>query len=243
MLNDELVELFNNSGHHKDVESIKDFITFHNQRFIPKIKKGSRPTAELLEALLIYLQCSLYRSRTYLDGYIDALNKRSILMAGLAARAHLEVSSSLGYLLKKIHIANFDFKNIVDDLNKLMLGSREKSLLFEGTPNYDSINVMTMIDASDYMFNKLAELTTPQARVRNTYNELSEFCHPNGLGLVFAVDISDESEEINFMSPSNSLKLEFLVPFHARFIFSTELFKGFYSELIKLLKIKNDTII
>ncbi|MFC5452573.1 hypothetical protein ACFPOG_30675 [Paenibacillus aestuarii] len=232
MFNDQIVHLFVSEGYENEVTELINSIKFHDDRFFAKVK-GSHSNAE---KVFLYLQSSLYRSRKYIEGYVDAVNNNNIYMVALAVRAHLEAASSLGYLLKQIHGKDLNNDFPLDVINKLMLGTKDKSLLSDDIPNHDAVNVLTMIDAADSMISKFTG--EKKTQVRKAYNILSEFCHPNGLGLAFAVDFTKDS--MIFTESSSPLSIEQLYSFHKRLLFSADIFKGFYSEIGELLKASID---
>jgi len=229
MLNKDIVDSFIALGHEKEIENLKEVISFHSKYFLPKIViKEPRST---IHDIFFYLQCSIYRSQAYVNGYINALNDRNILMVALAVRAHLEITASLGFLLKKIDASPTDIKNAIDDVNKLILGYKHKGFLLEESPRHDSINVMTMIDASDFMLKKFTTITDPL--IRNAYIFLSEFCHPNAIGVLIAGRVSEES--MNFSNLKEPVDIELFLPFHRHFELSTDTFKGFHMEIFKII--------
>jgi hypothetical protein len=100
----------------------------------------------------------------------------------LNTRAHFEVTGALGYvlnLLAKYYGASKEKEEIQFQLNRLILGRRYGDL----KKPFESINVLTLIDEADKMFNRMANDKVNM--LRDSYEWLSEFCHPNSYGLIF----------------------------------------------------------
>lgn len=122
-----------------------------------------------------------------LEGSINSINNKNALSAILSTRAHFEVTGGLAYFYKKLN--NFygetiTYEQMDESLKRLSLGAKLEEL----TKAPDPINVMSLIDAADnYYKNKIPEKVL---MFRESYDFLSEFCHPNCYGITMGCNIN-----------------------------------------------------
>ena len=146
-----------------------------------------------------FLTRSLQRSRLLYAEFVDNINRENIYSAYFATRGHYETTASVAYFLDKVmnfYNNQISFKELDDALFKLSLGSRAypKAEHFPDEPMPpefpDAINVLTQIDKADKVFNSMRN--SDELRIfRESYDFLSEFCHPNLFGLTVGSKVLD----------------------------------------------------
>ena len=183
---------FKEFGEEKKFEEIKKIYTQHQDRFIKRLEPLSRrPTRLFGQNGLNYIQMALHRSKSLIEGVMFSFKNDNILIAVLSIRAHFEVTGGVAYLLKKLenyHKKNINEKQLDDALMRLTVGSRDtglekyiKSLKKYGLEEIPMpINIMSMVDAADDLYKKYSKKDKPI--YRDSYDLLSEFCHPNDYG-------------------------------------------------------------
>ncbi|SDP24499.1 hypothetical protein SAMN04487897_1552 [Paenibacillus sp. yr247] len=172
----------------REIDTIDDLYAlevFHKEYFIPKlVPLPERPERLLGQNGLHFLQMSLHRSWYLFSGVIDSINNNNELVFAVTTRAHFEITGAVALFLRKLksfYGGEIAYEELETLLRRLNLGMRAKG---EITHAPDPINVMTMIDAADKEYKKVTGDKTPI--FRSVYDELSEFCHPNSLGLQMA---------------------------------------------------------
>jgi hypothetical protein len=230
MFSESVINKFKEMGKEDDLEQIEAALKEHEAKYIQKIKPlPSKPNRMLGQNGLHYIQLSLFRSKVLLEGVVTSVNSGNGLMAMLATRAHFETTGGLSFFFKKLR--NFydsviTYEELDGALFRLIMGSRDKEL--ERVP--DPINVMTMIDSIDQYFKPLLPEKIPM--FRETYDFLSEFCHPNFLGITRGSQIN----KIAIVRFNQSLELsdEDLV-FSSYLLMSISAFFKFYDICFSLL--------
>jgi hypothetical protein len=122
-------------------------------------------------------------------GFIECINRKQLAIAFLAARAHFETTGLIAYFLKylrKFYNKEISYKEIDDKLFKLSLGGKTFPEKNDRPDRPDAINVLTLIDEADNMFTEMGGQVKP---FRDCYDYLSEFCHPNYLGLTIGSEL------------------------------------------------------
>jgi hypothetical protein len=146
-----------------------------------------------------FLLSSLVRSNSILQGLSTTLNNHNVLPAYLIVRAHYEVTGGLAFFLKQLQQfkkqvhSEEEFKNI---LRRMTLGMRKlpdkKDPRRSRVPVID--NVLDYIDEAD----RFMKRTFPKVKkhaLRDNYDFLSEFCHPNAFGLMLGRTIAQRTIE------------------------------------------------
>ena len=139
--------------------------------------------------VLMFLFCTLQRSYSLYKGAINSLNNRDVIVSYLAARAHMESTGSIAYCLiqlEKYYKGEISFDQIDSYLYKLHLGRKYYSEDTDYPEIIDTIGVMTLIDSVDKVYFKSMD-KKHKKMFRNTYEWLSEFCHPNHFGQIIGV--------------------------------------------------------
>lgn len=151
------------------------------------------------------LLCTLNRSFSLYRGAINSLNNSDAIVALLASRAHMESTGVVAYLqiqLQKYYKMEISFDEIDNNVMKLHLGRRSYMDNTEPPHKIDTINVMTLIDSVDKVFFKPMEDKVKHRKIfRNSYEWLSEYCHPNFFGQTLGV-VRDGSKCIFDYNPS-----------------------------------------
>ncbi|GIO33675.1 hypothetical protein J2TS6_48160 [Paenibacillus albilobatus] len=218
------------------IEKIKDFENFHQKYFIAKHKpQPEKPESLLGQNGLHFIQMCLYRSYLLFDGYIDSINNNNELSGAVCIRAHFETTAATAYFSKKLrsyYDGKIDFEELDAFLERLLLGIKTKGEL-ERAP--DPVNVLTMIKSVDDQINEINN--TGISGFMNTYDLLSEFCHPNSFGLQIAGDINKVGvvRYKPFEKPFN-INLYFT----KNFLMSSSAFMLFYLRVRNLLEAKED---
>jgi len=90
--------------------------------------------------------------------------------------------------LRKYYDHKIGFEEIDDVLFKLSVGCRAFPDRSKDSRFPEAFNVLTLINGADKVFVEMGgeKETNP---FRSSYDRLSEFCHPNTLGLTIASDI------------------------------------------------------
>jgi hypothetical protein len=126
----------------------------------------------------------LYRIIDLSECSINLHNTNKIIPSFILIRATFETLALLFSLLNKIRLSiqNNNIGDIDDFLMKSIAGNRLNKF-FENKP-YDSINVLTLID----------KLSNGIPAIRENYDILSEFAHPNSFGTINSYSIFYKEE-------------------------------------------------
>jgi len=173
-----------------DFGKLESFSDEHQKRFYHGLESGSEGI-DLGRNGMIFLLCSLQRSKILYNGLVQCLNNPAVTLAYLALRAHMETTGSLAYYLKKLrqyYKGEFSFEKMDEILSKLVLGRREYPNNYTKI-KFQPFNVLKLVDAVDNVFSKMAK-SPGQKKFRETYEWLSEFCHPNCFGQTIGVESS-----------------------------------------------------
>jgi hypothetical protein len=171
---------------------LERFILEYQARFCHRlVPKAKEPNRLFGYNGVNFLLNSLQRSRCILVGFIDCVNKTHRALLFLAVRAHFESTGGVAFFLKhlrKFYNGETKFEDIDNVLFKLSVGGRSFP---EKTGNHDlpeAFNVLALIDGADKEFVEMGG-DKEKKPFRSSYDFLSEFCHPNNLGLTIASDI------------------------------------------------------
>lgn len=236
MFSDNIVEEYRSKGRSDLLKRIEHDIKEHDDRYIKMIKPFTRKPKNLLGRNgLYYLQNVLFRSRVLIEGSIFSLNSENILVTLLATRAHYEITGSLAYFLKKLksyYEHNITFEQVNETLHKLSIGGKLADRPM-GTP--EAIGVMSMIDAADDLFKQIAKEKITV--FRESYEYLSEFCHPNHYGVTMGSHLN--SIGIVRFDKHPDLKNKYIEPLGYLTI-STGIFIMYYDKILKYLTENED---
>lgn len=148
---------------------------------------------------LIYRQVLLHRAILLLEGAIGAAQTENAYSMALSIRGHFETTAALGYLHSRLaslkaHTilpANFDM-----GVTAQMLGSKDKTLSSFMSPK----QVLTMLEHADKTASKhlFEGKVKGQQLLKESYEWLCEFCHPNFHSNAVAIDIDKSVPEFRF---------------------------------------------
>lgn len=212
----------------------KHISAYRDRHYSRLVSKRKKPDRLLGQNGTNFLLTSLQRSRYMFTGFIDCLNRTHRALAYLAARAHFEMTGSVAYLLRylnQFYDGKIEYEEINAVLYKLSLGSRTFPERNARPHLPDAINVLTQIDAADSLF---AEMGGERKTIfRHSYDFLSEFCHPNFLGLTIGADIKEGTvvyyEEPEFRDEDFTTLVSYM-------LISCEFFFHAYDECFSLIK-------
>ena len=169
-------------GIYKTYENCIDYKKEHSHRMLRTMKLKKAPTHELIgQNIILYIQLLLRRSFILLRGCVESIENDNALSAMLNIRAHYEVTGAIGYLasyIEKYYSKSINDDEIIKILSRLNLGRKMEDL----KEPFESVNVLSMIDKADRLFMKKSG--EEKNILRDSYEWLSEFCHPNSYGLI-----------------------------------------------------------
>lgn len=226
-LSEDVIQELSRLGESGYVDLIKEFEDFHFSNFISKLKPlPVRPERLLGQNGLIYIQSALYRSYFLSKGVVDSLNNNNILSGLINVRAHFEMTGALGFLLRKLiqfYNNEISSEKFNECLLRLSLGVK-REVEMENVPA--PINVMTMIDDADKLFKNMSK--SKEKIFRNSYDYLSEYCHPNSFGLQLSREINKVGvvrfKQLN--NPSFNVKMNLILL--SSFMVTSTSFRMFY---------------
>lgn len=225
----------------KDFSTLENLEKKYNKRFFTKLVCTKEKPGRLLgHNGIIFLQHSLTRSNNLYLGFINCINNINRSLSFFAVRAQFEVTGSIAYFfknLKKFYSKQISYEDLDNILYKLSLGGRvfpDRNLVTEFP---EAINILTLIDSTDSDFKEYrGEDSKP---FRESYDFLSEFCHPNLLGLTIGSEIIEEGI-IKFCKRPNLNEGDYGVLLNL-LIMSIEYFFHLYDKSFNLIK-KNEDI-
>src|SRR3990172_7348369 len=148
------------------IDDVNRLINSLKSRKVNIIDPGGRPiTPKAVWNLQSYVQVTLHRAVDLSSEVCNSWNKGQVAVSFLLVRALFENATfmyDLSILLTR-YIKEDKFQEVYDLIVNRMFGSRT----FTALPK--SINVMTVIEKLDKKFEGL----------KDSYERLSEFCHPN----------------------------------------------------------------
>jgi hypothetical protein len=148
---------------------------------------------------LTYRQALLHRSILLYRGALDAASEHNPYSMVLSIRGHFETTAALAYLHKRLQslkAKTISPETLDSDLCALMLGSRQKGL--NRAP--DAKQVLNLIEAADRSISRdiLDGPAKQHMIMRESYEFLSEFCHPNLFANSIAFDLDSSASEFRF---------------------------------------------
>jgi hypothetical protein len=145
-------------------------------------------------------QALLYRVTMLANGCAREWNSGNIVCSLLCGRALLEtvaLSLFIGDELKALAKVA-DVVSIDNFLNERLFATRDKAIIGEGL-GHRARSVLAYIDRLDKMMKG--------TEVRDTYEFMSEWCHPNGSGLLFTYgEIDGSTGTVTFSEASPKVK-------------------------------------
>lgn len=180
--------------HGKNFYALENLQIEYDKRFFTRVNcMKEKPKRLLGHNGIIFLQNSLVRSNDLYLGFINCINSPNKSLSYFAVRAQFEVTGLIAYFLKnlqKFYSEQMGYKEIDDTLYKLSLGCRtfpDKNL----NPEFPlAISILTLIDSADIIFKKYGGKNSKP--FKESYDFLSEFCHPNMFGLTIGSEIIED---------------------------------------------------
>ena len=220
-----------------ETKEYKDFCTFkeiHESRYIYGFDSSKLPFENLIEQnTMLFIQLLLRRSYCTYQAIDNAIACKNFIQLVLSVRSHFELTGSIGYLsnnLKNYFNGKTSIEKMDNLLGSLNLGFKPKTVEHP----YESINVITMIDTADRILNE--QIGSVKNILRDSYNWLSEFCHPNSLGLIFLVDKCNDRQVIFKDNVFGEKEFKILGYALISFIW----FFSFYDEIYDLIRNKKN---
>jgi hypothetical protein len=147
----------------------------------------TEPIEKAFQSRLQILQSeTLLRALMLKEGMVLALNNNNFPTYYATLKSFLEIPAVLGYVVHLIYNNN-DYNEIVPKINKLHLGNREAGQFPTG--NVKAINVMTMFEKLDQVFDdiaregkskeKLEQMQKDEKILSSTYADVCNFGHTN----------------------------------------------------------------
>ncbi|MGE7473262.1 hypothetical protein ACQKLX_27795 [Bosea sp. NPDC003192] len=144
-----------------------------------KVKGADYLASKLAWKVKTYQNGLLYRTVSLFDGCVAAMGASSPVVAMLASRALLETVALLGELLLKTRKAlqQRDFEAFGAWLFQRIFATRDEAMLaqYGEIPSTRAVNIVTILSGFESKYPDVSGL-------REIYDQLSEFCHPNSMG-------------------------------------------------------------
>ena len=155
-------------------------------------------------------QILLHREILLLEGAFENLSSDNGYAMVLCIRGNYEATAALGYLhnrLSSLKQGNLKPEDVDRDINIQILGARDKSFR-EGCQASipEAKQVMSMLDYADKSVSKtiIGESANKHKILRESYEFLCEFCHPNFLSNSMAFFINKEKGQAEFRHERNT---------------------------------------
>jgi hypothetical protein len=183
-------EELNKSLRTDEVNEYFTVLTDQEARMVSELKTRSWNELGDIERIRDYApvvrQLLLHRAIKLTKGAGESVLNNNGYVLALSVRAHFETMAAIGYLnhrLKSLREGNITPEEVCDGILTQLFGTRDKKLLRWADTGgfrkdgYKAIQVLTMLDCAD----KLERLDKFERKLtlRQIYESLSEFCHPN----------------------------------------------------------------
>jgi hypothetical protein len=181
---EKLKKVLENYGEENDLdEYIKNYEEFEkrNKKFLNCRFEGEIGDSKRIKGFgLVVRQMLHHRAKNLYEGSLHALMQNNIYLVALAVRGHFETTAAIGYLCSRLHSfseGNIKAEIIDDDICNQFRASKEKDFWFAPDPK----NILNQFDFADKTVSKLF-LSGDKKKfklLRDSYEFLCEFCHPN----------------------------------------------------------------
>ncbi len=219
-------------------DELEEFLGQYDKRFKRRLIRGeSRPARLLGYNAAQLLLTSLSRARFLAATIIHCANGGLALGMYLAARAHWEMTGLVAHLLaslKKLYAKQVSESDFETTMKRLALGRRWE-IPTDLKEDVSAINAISLVESAAKYFGKEFDKTKVEQHITACYNFLSEFCHPNLMGRLTGVTLSDDKRIVNF-TPEFSLDGRDLRICFSQSHASHALFLHAYDECFKLLQ-------
>ena len=156
---------------------------------------------------LVVQQVQLHRAERLVAGIGTMLLEANVYGLALAVRGHYEATAVLGYVcdrLNSLKAKNIKFDEFARQIAYLVLGAKHSQ--FRKAPNPP--NILNCIQKADrYLDTHLLKEQT--AMLRDGYDWLSEFAHPNFCGNSIAYSIEKETRQFVFRHDGEIRDIDF----------------------------------
>jgi len=180
------------------------------------------------------------RSRALFNAALDAFSKDNPYAMTTLIRGHIESTALLGRVFGQLRQASKDSAThleIGDTLRDNLLGSRHPSLVEGGAPT--TLNILTMIDHADSALKAtlFGEQSAKPPVLRDCYEFLCEFAHPNFHSHKLAVTFDSDTGLMHFRDNESMNEIETKLVGYA--LTSGSIFRYLYEETLKALPTEN----
>jgi hypothetical protein len=186
---------------------------------------------------LVYRQVLLYRSIQLFEGSLKAAVDENFYSMVLNIRGHFETTASIGYFHRRVQSlerGDISLDTLAHDLYVQMLGGRHESIPHAPDPR----NILSQFEHADksVSISVLGGTATQYGILKESYEFLSEFCHPNFHSNSVGIDIDDSVPESRFRYGQPMRDEEFTLIKYL--LFSAPFFVALYDQIPGLLPSK-----
>ncbi len=206
----------------QEIESLKLNITALEKFRVPNVTAATVPIVhKVVFKLLVYRESLLWRTLELASGAVLELENSNALSGIIIARSVQECAASCHYYSKKLEqcIRDDSANGLDDHAMKFLLGSRWSDW------EHSSVNILTAIDKADKAL----------PGFRSSYDNLSEYCHPNYSGVAFCFSRRNGKYDVRFGSYPRGLE-EHLLTATRSLVCSLALFQQDYNSSAALLE-------
>jgi hypothetical protein len=135
-------------------------------------QNNAKANCELLK------QVTLHKAERLLAGSSAMLMQNNVYGIALLVRAHYETTSVLGHFCRRLNALNAGTLKLAEfewGISDALMGARHSTFSEARQPP----NTLTYVDNADKLLNKI--IGEKKNVLRDSYDWLSEFCHPNFL--------------------------------------------------------------
>lgn len=150
-----------------------EYVEFGDPSLITETVRARANIEVIQQALLHRAERLIYSASTMLE-------QHNIYGLSLLIRGHYECTSVLGYLCNRLHsfsAGTIDFDALIVNVADIAVGAKHKQF----AQARDPIGIMTCIDKADHFLEKVMFDGKKEGMIRDCYEWLSEFAHPNFL--------------------------------------------------------------
>ena len=200
---DKVAEAFANHRASNDVDELRETYSALKARVVPDclVSQGGKwgEPWRIRSYAIALRQVLLHRSIALFEGSLkSAIDENAYLMI-LAVRAAFETTAALGYLhnrLNSLAAGNLDAAKVDEDIMTQMLGTKDKFIPKAMEPK----QILSMLEYADVSVSRriLGGRAKQHAMLRESYEFLCEFAHPNFHSNKLAFDLDKSSRCIVF---------------------------------------------
>ncbi len=200
---DELSRAFDAHRRPDDLSELRATYGELKQRALPWVhvpRGGESGDASRVGAYaLAYRQVLLRRAIALFEGSLVALLKKNPYSMVVSIRAFFETAAALGYLhsrLASLAAGTLEASKVDADIMALILGTKAPDISRAMPPK----QIMSMLDHADRAISKsiMGGAAEEHAMLRESYDHLSEFAHPNFHSNILAFDLDETAERVVF---------------------------------------------